>query len=478
MESVWDTDYRLNKRKALEGSVKAEAAVIGGGLAGILTAYFLRREGIQTVVLEADKIGGGQTKNTTAKITMQHGYVYNTLINKYGMETASLYADAQKDAILLYKNIIEEETADCNFEKISAALYEIEGATKLESEQKAYEKLGINYESTNSTKLPFEVSGVLKIHSQYQFHPLKFISEISKNITVYEDTMVRKIVDGNIITDRGNVKADQIIVATHYPFINYPGCYFVKNHQERSYAAAVKNAKPVDAMYRDVNSSGFSFRNYKDLLIIGGKGHRTGKGNNMEPYKSIIRASEKWYPNSRIICRWSAQDCITPDKIPYIGAYSSKLSQIYLLTGFQKWGMTNSMIGARLIADMAANRSNKYLELFYPKRFSVKAMFPEIILDGAESVKGLTKTALHIPLKGIKSIKIGEGKIVMYKGKKIGVYREEGGKIYKVSVKCSHLGCELKWNKEEKTWDCPCHGSRFDYKGKIIDNPAMKEIGL
>jgi len=478
MSSIWIENINIPKHEKLDYDYETEAAVIGGGMAGILCAYLLSQKGVQTIVLEANRVGMGITKNTTAKITSQHNLFYDKLITNFGLEKAIQYAKANQLALEKYREIIESNDIDCELEEKSAYVYTLSDREKIEKEVSAANKSGINAEFTQDLDLPFEVLGAVKFPNQAQFHPLKFIEAISKDLKIFEDTMVRDIKDNIIYTDSGRVNAKKIIIATHYPFINAPGYYFLRMHQERSYVLGLENAAQIDGMYIDESDNGYSFRNYKDLLIFGGSGHKTGKNPEGGCYEKLKYAAKKFYPNSAVKYEWSAQDCVPLDEIPYIGRFSASTPDMYVATGFKKWGMTSSMVSAMIISDMITEKDNDYSKVFSPQRFNVPASAASLAKDTAQAVSGLFSTGFKIPEDYAENLKEGRGGIVEYEGHKVGVYKDDEGQIYAVSAKCAHLGCELSWNPDEKSWDCPCHGSRYDYMGNLIDNPATKGIKL
>lgn len=478
MPSIWSLDTKFPQMKSLQGHKKVDVAVIGGGIAGLLIAYILQNQDIETIVLEADRIVSGQTLNTTAKITSQHNLIYNDLINNFSLEVARAYAGANEKAIEMYASIIKNEDIACHFTRLPAYVYTLENLEKIEEEVEAAQKAGIRAEFTKKTSLPFEVKGSIRFSNQASFNPLEFLKAISKDLTVYENTRVRDVDGNRVITNKGTVTADHIVVASHYPFINAPGYYFLRMHQERSYVLALKNAGKLDGMYIDEADNGFSFRNYKDKLLLGGPGHRTGD-NKYGGYYDILRsAAMDFYPNSTEVCHWSAQDCVTIDKVPYIGQYSSSTPNLYVATGFKKWGMTSSMVSAMIIKDLILGNENPYQKAFSPQRFKFTASMKTLTEEAKYTSKGLAFDKLKMPKKTLKGLKRGQGQIIEFEGEKLGIYKDENDKMYAVSPHCAHLGCELKWNQDELSWDCPCHGSRFDYKGKLIDNPAKEGIDI
>lgn len=430
MRSVWTDTVELPSFKTLDGDIKTDVLIIGGGLAGLLTAYMLQKEGVEYVLVEAEEICSGITKNTTAKITSQHGLIYADLIHRFGKERTKLYLEANQRAIEEYAGICAE--ADCGFETRDSYVYSLNDPKKIEREVEALHKIGFEAEFHQKLPLPFPVAAAVKFKEQAQFHPLKFTSHIAKGLSVYEHTMVKEITPGGAITQTGSIKAERIVVATHFPFINRHGGYFLKMYQSRSYVTAVENAADVDGMYVDEDDKGMSFRNWGNLLLIGGGGHRTGKQGGC--WQELHSFAKRYYPQAKEKYCWATQDCMTLDKVPYIGLYSKRTPNLYVITGFNKWGMTSSMAGATMLADMLKGRDNPYEAVFRPYRGMLR---PQLGANALEATLGLVNFSTR---------------------------------------RCPHLGCKLNWNKNEHSWDCSCHGSRFSHDGELIDNPAMKGL--
>ena len=428
--SVWNENIKLPEFETLRGEKSCDVLIIGGGMCGILCAHLLKQKGIDCLLVEGDKIAQGVTKNTTAKITSQHGLIYSKLIKNAGYEKAKMYLDANEKAIKTFESLCEK--IDCDFEKRSAYTYSLLDRQKIENEVKAVNSLGFKAEFCKTEELPFETKGAVCFKNQAQFNPLKFIREISKDLNIYENTFITDIDKNTAITENGKIRAKKIIVATHFPFINKHGSYFLKLYQHRSYVSAYKNAQKMEGMYVDEDKKGMSFRSYEDLLLIGGGGHRTGKQGGC--WQELQSFSKKYYPNAELCYEWAAQDTMSLDSVPYIGQYSKNTPDLYVATGFNKWGMTSSMVSAQILTDMIEERKNEYSDVFSPSRSIIK---PQLLVNGFE-----TTTNLLTP----------------------------------TTRRCSHLGCALKWNKYEHSWDCACHGSRFTENGEVINNPAMKNI--
>ncbi len=427
-QSIWSDTVQITERNPLMGDTKTDVLIIGGGLCGILCAYNLHLRGIDCILVEGKKIASGITKNTTAKITSQHSLIYSDLINQYGTEKAQGYLNANQTALSKFEHLCHN--IDCDFEKCNSYIYSLNNRSKIENEINALSKIGFNTIFTQKTELPFKIAGAVCFENQAQFNPLKFISAISQDLRIFENTFVYDVKPNCAITKNGIIKAKAIIITTHFPFLNTHGSYFLKLYQERSYVSAFKNAAVLNGMYLDENNSGLSFRSYKDTLFIGGSNHRTGKQS--PAWKPLNEFAKKYYPKSELQYEWATQDCISLDKIPYIGQYSKNTPNLYVATGFNKWGMTSSMVSSMILSDMIQGKVNEFAEIFSPQRSMIK---PQLFVNGFEAAVNL---------------------------------------LTPTTKRCPHMGCALKWNKSEHTWDCPCHGSRFEDNGKIIDNPSIK----
>ena len=431
MNSIWTSSADLPTFPPLDGSRKTDVLIIGGGMAGILCAHMLARAGIDYLLVEADRICGGTTQCTTAKITSQHGLIYHKLLRRFGAEKARMYLEANEVALKRYRQLCTG--IDCDFEEKDSFVYSMEKLAIIDRELKALDTLGFPGEYAGKLPLPFHVAGAVKFSKQGQFHPLKFISAISRTLNICEKTRVTGFDGKAMTTPQGDILAEKIIVATHFPFLNKHGAYFLKLYQHRSYVSALEGGPDVDGMYVDEADDGLSFRNYNGLLLLGGGGHRTGKPG--EGWAGLTAFSSLHYPGSKEVCRWATQDCMTLDGLPYIGSYSKGTPNLYVATGFNKWGMTSAMTAAMMLSDMVQGRQPDYAPVFSPSR----SMFrPQLALNGLES-------AIHL--------------------------------LTPTRPRCPHMGCALKWNPQEHSWDCPCHGSRFSEDGKLLDNPSNGNMG-
>lgn len=432
MSSMWQKGIKKPEFGSLNGDVKTDVLIIGGGLTGILCAYELEQAGVDYILVEAKEICSSITQNTTAKVTAQHGIIYNKLIKEFGTDAAGQYYNANTDAINYYRSICQ--AIGCEFEEKSAFVYSRFDRAEIEAELSAYQKIGVSASFTDKTALPFKVEGAVLLPKQGQINPLEFLYKLAKDLNIKEHTKVLEFKKGLCTTDKGSIKYKKAIVATHFPIINKHGFYFLKMYQHRSYVLALKGAQDVGGMFVDADIKGLSFRNYREFLLLGGGSHRTGKKGGS--YPELLSFAKEHYPSATVVERFATQDCMTLDGVPYIGEYSPSTPELFVATGYNKWGFSSAMTAAKILRDMVLEKPNEYAKLFSPSR---GILHPQLAVNGFESVVNL---------------------------------------LTPTKPRCPHLGCALKYNKQEHSWDCPCHGSRFSADGKLLDNPATDDMVL
>ena len=429
LKSIW-ADTALPPFPQLQGDKKVQVLVIGGGMAGILCAHQLKNAGLDVLLVEAGRICGGVTQNTTAKITAQHGIQYHKLLKQLGRERAKLYLQANLAAVAQYFRLCKQ--IPCHFEAQSAYAYSLENRLLLEQEVHALHLLGYPASLKEDPPLPFQTAGAVKFRQQGQIHPLEFATHIAKDLPIYENTPVRKVEGHIATTDYGHITAEKIIFATHFPFINAHGSFFLKLYQHRSYVLALENTGFSGGMYIGAEENSLSFRCSDALLLLGGGGHRTGKRGG--GWAELSKLAQQAYPHYSEVARWATQDCMSLDGLPYIGPYSKATPHWLVATGFSKWGMTGSMMAAQLLTDMILEKENPLAEICAPARPMAKK---QLAVNALESTVNLLRPT---------------------------------------RPRCPHLGCALQWNAAERSWDCPCHGSRFAENGALLNNPAQHNV--
>lgn len=493
MNSYWEEERKNHDLfEEIKEDKKVSVCIIGGGLTGLQTAYNLSDK-LDVVILEKDRICGSTSGKTTGKITSQHGVFYDYLINSQSKEFAKMYLEANEKAIQNIKDIIEKEEIECDLEEESSYVF-TKQETKLDmikNEQKAVDKL--QKEKSDYVKeieLPTEISGAIEFKNQAQFHPLKYAYGLAKAIIkndgkIYENTKVTDIKRENekyvVYANKNKVIADYVVLATRYPIMNVPGYYFLKMYQSTSYAMVFDAKKKLfDGMFISYETPNVSFRTIRDgdreLLLAVGYDYKTGTEELRDGYQRLEVIVRKMYPDAEVLYKWTAEDCISLDKIPYIGQYSSIMKNLYIATGFNKWGVTSSNVAANIITDKILQKENKYEEIFKSTRIEPIKNRQEMGDMLKEANKSILLSRFKIPKEELDNIKIGEGKIIKIDNTKVGVYKSKTGEIYKVKPICTHLGCELYFNNIEKIWECPCHGSKFTYDGKSIEVPSNKDL--
>ncbi len=492
-ESFWIASTPQIEHSSLMEDINVDVAIVGGGMVGITSAYLLKQEGLKVAIIEADRILRGTTGHTTAKITSQHGLRYNKIKTNISEEVAKQYAQSNEYAIKFIHDLVDRKNIDCDFREQSAYIYTNDDnyIKQIQDEAATAASLGIKASYVQETPLPFKVKAAVRFDGQAQFHPRKYLLALSREIDgdgcrIFEHTRAVDIEkDGdlyNVITSEGKkVSAKRVIVASHYPFYNFEGFYFARIYTERSYVLAVKiNGNYPGGMYINAENPTRSLRsqnlNDGSIVLISGERHKTGQGiDMMTHYENLKNFAYETFDVEDILYRWSTQDCMTLDDIPYVGLFTSKTPNLYIATGFGKWGMTGSTVSALLLRDLIIKGKSPWQDVYSPSRTNIKASAKNFIVENANVAGQLISGKMQmLPQK--LDIKPGEAKVIDSNGQKNGAYMDINGRLHLVDTTCTHLGCELKWNSAEKTWDCPCHGSRFTYEGKIVEGPAVKPL--
>ena len=429
MEFLWTKEASPSSFPALEGDRDTGVLIIGGGMAGVLCALRLQEAGADYLLVEGAKIGGGMTRGTTAVLTAQHDTLYQDMIKKFGEEKAELYLKANLRAVEQFR--CRSRDIPCEFEERPSIMYSLHDRALMQREAAAVRSLGFAADFITETPMPFPVAGAVRFNGMAQFHPLRFLYGAARGLHIYENTFVTKLEGTTAITKRGRIHAEKVIVATHFPFINSHGLYFAKLYQKRSFVIALENGPELGCTIEDAAAGGVYLRNYKNLLLVGQGDRRTG--GRVGGFDVPRAFAKKHFPKAREKFAWANQDCVSLDGVPYIGAYSPALPQVYVASGFNLWGMSTSMVASEILTDLALGRENRFAPAFAPDRSILTA---QLFSNLGHSLLGL---------------------------------------VTPLPKRCPHMGCALKWNAAERSWDCPCHGSRFDAHGRLLNNPAMRD---
>ncbi len=488
IDSTEETDY-----PPLLEDMETDVAIIGGGMVGITTGLLLKEAGLKVIILEADRIVKGTTGHTSAKITSQHGLIYSKIKKDLGEAQARQYADANQSAIRMIARLVEEKSIDCDFSWQPSYIFtqSQDYIQQIMDETTIASSLGIQASYMEEIPLALPIKAAIKFEGQAQFHPRKFLLSLAKEIPgdasyIFEQTKIVDIDrDGSlsVISSQGHkIKADRVIVASHFPFYDRAGLYFTRLYPERSYilGATIKEKFPP-GMYINAEEPSRSLRSQnfadKDLVLIGGEHHKTGHGKNiMDHYNNLINFAQGLFELEEIHYRWSAQDHSTPDGLPYIGPLSPITSNIYLATGFQKWGMTTSMVAAILLKDLITRGQSPWESIYNPSRITPSMPATKNFIKQTVDVARNFISGKILTPEMEEGVGPGQGKVFEIEGRRVGVYRDDQGDLHIVDTTCGHMGCEVHWNDAEISWDCPCHGSRYSIDGEIIEGPSFKAL--
>lgn len=491
-EPYWIASTSKTEYTSLKEDIEVDVAIIGGGIVGITAAFLIKNKGLKVAVIDADKIGHGTTGHTTAKVTSQHGLIYDNIITKFGEEKARQYAEANEASIQFIAGLVKERNIDCDFCPESSYVYTQaeDYVNKVEKEVEAAQKMGIKASYVTNLPLPFEVKAAVKFDNQAKFHPLRYILTLAKDIPgegsyIFEDTKVVDIEEGArcaVVTHKGNrVTAANVIIASHFPCYDGLGLYFARQYAEKSYILGIKiKDKYPGGMYVSAENPGRSLRsqryNNDEIVLVAGEHHKTGSEiqTNVH-YDNLGKFAKETFNLQGIMYRWSTQDYVTADDVPYVGHLTSRTSNIFVATGFGKWGMTNGTSAARIITDLITTGENPWASVYSPQRFDIAAAGPKLVSYNMDVAKTLIEGKIT-PAPSDVDVEKGKAKVVDIEGENYGAYRDEEGGLHIVDITCTHLGCELVWNEAERTWDCPCHGSRFTIDGANVEGPAFNPL--
>jgi len=494
--SLWTATSEPTDYGPLDGDIRVDAAVVGGGIAGIATAFELVERGRTVAVVERDRILDWTTGRTTAKVTSLHGLVYDHLIDHFGAERARQYADANQAAIERVADTVDRLDVDCEFGRAPAYTYADSASDRSEvrAEVDAARRLGLPASFVESTDLPYEVAGAVRFDDQAYFHPRKYLLALAERVAdhaqrgdgsddggIYEETVVTAVDDGDpcqLGTDRGEVVADDVVLATHFPVSDH-ALYFSRLSPKRSYVLAARLSEEApDGMYYDPSEPYFSVRPHagsESLVLIGGQNHRTGHADDTtDRYRELERRARERFDVASIEYRWATQDFTSVDSVPFVGRAAPQLDGVYVATGFGGWGMTNGVAAGVVLADLITGRSNPWSDVYDPTRFEFGASRSDLVSHNRHAVghffDGHVRGRPDLDLAGLAP---GEATVADEHDDPVAVYRDEGGAVHAVSAVCPHMGCLVTWNDGERSWDCPCHGSRFDVDGSVLDTPAV-----
>lgn len=488
--SLWQQTAVLPGFSPLQGDTRAAVAIVGGGLCGLLTAYHLHKAGVNDIaVLEANTLCGGTTARTTAKISALQGPLFGSLIQNEGLDAARRYAALCSQAVADYRALAPRLAPDCDLAVCSSVLYarNEEEARQLAAEHRAMEQAGLAPYLSRDTELPFAVTESLWLPEQAAFHPLRFAAGLIRHLSeagvrFYEHTPVLYPASANGVlhTEKGRLQTDTVILTAHYPLSDRRGLYFTRLYQKRGYIVAFENAPRLRHLYRGMTPGSWSLRSWQDRLLVGFGSHPTGEEAGL-PHIPLAQATvTQWYPGCTVSAAWGNQDLATPDGLPYVGLYPAAMPRlapkVLLAAGFNGWGMVGSMVAAGALSRLLTEQPRPEDAILSPRRPRSAAYAAVWLKENGRVLASLAGGWLTVPPRAVHLLPPGEGGLFRINGHRVGVYKDETGQLHTVRPVCPHLGCMLRWNREEKSWDCPCHGSRFDVHGRVLNTPAPKDL--
>jgi glycine/D-amino acid oxidase-like deaminating enzyme/nitrite reductase/ring-hydroxylating ferredoxin subunit len=490
--SLWVDTTAPPEFGPLEHAASVDFAVIGAGITGLTTALLLKRAGASVAVLEGRQIGHGVSGYTTAKLTSLQGLIYTKLLSNFGEERARAYAAANEAGLAKIAEVVEALKADCDLRWKPNHTYAEDAADlpKVEREVQAAARAGLPVTFTTETDLPFPVAGAVRLGDQAEFHPVKYLSALARAVDgdgshVFERSRATAVEAGNpshVRTDTARLTADRVVVASHMPFLDR-GLFFARLRPERSYVIAARLAATAPAgMYLSAERSAHSVRSHpvggRDLTLIGGEGHKTGQADTDSRYRRLEAWASDHFEIESLVCRWASQDLMPADGMPYVGRVSPLSDRVLTATGFRKWGLTNGTAAAMMMSDTLLGRDNPWIQAFESNRIELRSSLPSIVKENANVGFHFFADRAHggVPLSEPR-LEPGQGRLVRGLIGQTATYRDDAGDLHRLSARCTHLGCIVRWNSAERTWDCPCHGSRFDpVDGGVIEGPAVHPL--
>jgi len=491
-QSLWLATGAPSSYPALEGDAKADVAVIGAGITGLSTAALLRREGLDVIVIDQHGVGTGVTGHTTAKVSSLHGLTYARLRSRLGEDAARIYGAANERGIALLEELAREHSIACDWRRRSNYTYAVSGEDreKVEEETGAALAAGLPAMFVEDVPLPFPTQGAVRFNDQAEFQPYVFLTRLADALVaggcrVFERTRALGLHDGapcRVETDSGTITADHVVIANHFPFTDR-ALLFARMHPERSYCIAARvEGAPPNGMFISASSPTRSIRSHpvegEELLLVGGEGHKVGQGGDHgERYRTLAAfAADNWRVDE-VLYRWSSQDNMPADGVPFVGKLTPRSRASYTATGFLKWGLAMSAASGAMLRDAILGRENEWLSLFDPNRLNALASAQDLVTENANVAFHFVADRLfNRSADSSAGLAPGEGKVVSRHGRQVAVSKDEGGSVHAVSARCTHLGCIVSWNDAERSWDCPCHGSRFSPDGSVLEGPAVHDL--
>ena len=488
VRSLWLDTSEGPAYPSLSRDIEVDVVVVGAGITGITTGLLLKRGGARVAVLEAGRVCEGTTGHTTAKVSSLHGTVYRELSSTFGEEGARVYAQANEGGLDLISRLVRELAIDCDLRRKPNYTYATTpaGLRDVEQEAEAARAAGLPVMFTDRLDLPYPVSGAVGVPDQAEFHPRRYVLALAAELAgdgshVFEHSRVTAVDQGAPVRVRANgrrITAGTVIVATGMPILDR-GLYFARETPVRSYVVAVRGGWRAEGMYISADEPTRSLRTHPhgdgELILVGGESHKPGTGDPARSYDRLEAFAREQLDAQDVAYRWATQDYVPADGMPYVGRLWPFSDRVLTATGFRKWGLANGTAAATILSDRVLGRDNPWSRTFDSMRVKPLAAARGILKEGAQD--GFYFFADRVRKRAsAQDVPPGEGRVVGNGVSQSAVYRDEAGTLHSLSARCTHLGCIVSWNGAERTWDCPCHGSRFDVDGRVVQGPAVSPL--
>jgi glycine/D-amino acid oxidase-like deaminating enzyme/nitrite reductase/ring-hydroxylating ferredoxin subunit len=473
-------------REPLTEDATADVAVVGGGIIGVTTAFLLARNGANVILIEGGRLGQGVTGRTTAKVTSLHGLTYASLRRSHGIEKARAYAEANEAGLAAIAANIEELTIECDFRRKPNFTYteSLGRVGALEDEVEAATEAGLAATLVEQTDLPFDVAAAIRLSDQAEFHPIRYLLGIASaaeaaGAAIHEGSRAMSVASGRVeLESSASVSAERIVMATHLPILDRAGIFALAEPERSSAITVGLDDEPPHGMFISADSPARTLRavphDGRELLIVGGSSQRIGEGDPGAILAELADFAHEHFAATDVVHRWSAHDYLPVDGLPYIGRTPLGGQEVLIATGMRKWGLAMGTAAAGILADLATEADNEWAEVFDPRRLPGLRAMPSLAKHNAGA--GLHFIGDRIRPARSPELAPGEGALVGSGLGKRAAYRDDDGTLHTLSARCTHLGCLVRWNAGDRTWDCPCHGSRFRATGEVLEGPAT--VGL
>ena len=489
-ESLWLAGKPPEPRPAYSGSDRVEVAVVGGGVVGVTAALALAEAGTAVTLVEARRISGGVTGHSTAKVSALHETQYTAISAGVGREAASAYAELNTEGVAAVAALAFDHDIDCSLETAPNYIFSEEptGAAKVEAEAEAAQAAGLEVELTDETDLPFPVRAAARLGGQLAFDSAAFTRALadaaeSAGARIFEASRVVAVKQGSPCVLRfesgAELEADRVVLATHMPLLDR-GLFFARVRPQASYAVSAPAADAPIGMYLGIGSSTRSIRSAprsdgSRTVIVGGEGHKVGQGEPADSYTTLAGWLAERFDAGSVEHRWSAHDLMSPDELPFIGPLAPYASRIFTAAGFSKWGLAAGVAAAQMLARELSGDPDPRRETFDPNRLNLRASAPDLVKENADVAMRFVSGRLR--RSPSQDLAPGQGRVVAQGPRQVAECRDADGTLHRLSARCTHLGCIVRWNEGDTTWDCPCHGSRFDADGTVLNGPASAPLG-